>query len=345
MSKKPLIPADEKIDWVKSSPFFIAHFVPLAAFFTGVHWSDVILCISLYWIRMFFITAGYHRYFSHRSYKLGRVMQFLMALGATTSAQKGPLWWASNHRHHHRYSDQPEDIHSPKKGFFWSHMGWILCDKYHNTDLTQIPDFAKYPELRWLNKWHLVPPIALASLILIFGGWSALVIGFFLSTILVWHCTFFINSLAHVFGRRRFVTTDTSRNSFLLALITLGEGWHNNHHHFQASTNQGFYWWEIDVSYYVLKVFHFFGLASDLRTPPESALKRNLIKDGHLDIGMLKELPAKAMEALAHTAQQAKGVITDVTEQAAATLADAKRKATDAIADLSAPVSLVPTKE
>ncbi len=271
--------ADEKIQWAQSFPFLIFHLLPLAAFWTGASWGDWVLCFSLYALRMFFITAGYHRYFAHRTYKLNRVMQFLMAFGAMTSSQKGVLWWSGYHRHHHRYSDQPEDIHSPKKGFWWSHMGWITCSKYHKPDYRLIPDFAKYPELRFLDRFWALPPAILALAVGCWGGWSALWIGFVLSTVLLWHGTFTINSLAHVFGRRRYQTTDTSRNSFLLALITLGEGWHNNHHHYQASTNQGFFWWEIDITYYVLKLMAWVGLAKDLRKPPASVLKRQRIQN------------------------------------------------------------------
>ncbi len=277
----------EKISWVACSHFFAAHLLPLAAIFTGVKISDFILCLVLYFMRMFFITAGYHRYFAHRSYQLNRVIQFIMAFGGGTSAQKGALWWAAHHRHHHRYSDTQEDIHSPKKGFWWSHMGWIVCSKYDETRYDLIPDFAKYPELRWLNKYHLVPPTLLAIAVLFWGGGSALWIGFFLSTVLLWHGTFVINSLAHVFGRRRFVTTDTSRNSFLLSMITLGEGWHNNHHHFQAAARQGFYWWEMDISFYILKLLKWMKLAKNLKKVPSGALKRNLIKDGNFDVGMM----------------------------------------------------------
>lgn len=261
-------------------------------------------------------------------------MQFLMALGATSSMQKGPLWWAANHRHHHRYSDQAEDVHSPKRGFWWSHVGWILCKKWHRSNLEQIPDFAKFPELRWLDRYNLVPPLALAALTFLWGGWGALWIGFFLSTVLLWHATFTINSLAHVFGRRRYVTTDTSRNSLSLALLTLGEGWHNNHHHFQASVNQGFFWWEIDISYYILKMMSWIGLAHDLKKPPQEALRRNLIKEGNWDVGMLGEWPGKAVQALS-----------GATQQAAATLADAKRRAGEALADLSASAQLNPQRE
>jgi len=268
---------DEYVDRVKSIPFILMHLVPFAAIWTGVHLRDVVLCVALFYVRMFFITAGYHRYFSHRTYKLGRGMQFLMAFGGATCAQKGVLWWAAHHRHHHKFSDTEYDVHSPRRGFWWSHMGWILCNKYDDTQFDKIKDFAKYPELRFLNRYHLLPPTLLGLAVFLYGGWSALVIGFFLSTVLLYHGTFTINSLSHVFGRRRYETTDTSRNSLLLALLTLGEGWHNNHHHYQASANQGFFWWEVDISYYVLRVLSWFGLVRDLKKPPEKMLTANLV--------------------------------------------------------------------
>jgi stearoyl-CoA desaturase (Delta-9 desaturase) len=284
-------PDDERIAWVRNIPYLAIHLVPLAAFWTGVTLSDVLLCIALYALRIFFITGSYHRYFSHRSYKMGRGMQFAMALGGTLAVQKGPLWWAGHHRHHHKYSDEPTDVHSPMKGMFWSHMGWIMCTKFDATPIDQIKDFARFPELRWLDRYHYVPPTVLGVLVYLGFGWSGLVIGFFLSTVLCWHGTYLINSLAHVIGRRRYVTTDTSRNSLVLALLTFGEGWHNNHHYYQSSANQGFYWWEIDISYYVLKALSLVGLVSDLRTPPAHVLTANRIRDGHADIGTLQTAP------------------------------------------------------
>lgn len=261
----------EKIHWLISMPFFAVHLAALSAFFVGFRLRDVLVCVALYYVRMFFVTTAYHRYFSHRSFKTSRVFQFLLAVGAATCAQKGPLWWAAHHRHHHRFSDQPEDVHSPvQKGFWWSHVGWVLSRKYEDTRFELIRDFAQYPELRWLNKWHLVPPVLLAVALYFIGGPSMLIWGFFVSTVLLWHGTFTINSLAHVFGSRRYKTTDTSRNNFLLALITCGEGWHNNHHYHQNTANQGWFWWEVDPSFYVLKVLSWLGVVSDLRTPTDA---------------------------------------------------------------------------
>ncbi len=280
-------PADERVEWLTSVPFFAVHLLPLAALWTGVTLFDWILCAALVFVRMFFITAGYHRYFAHRAFRTGRVMQFLLAFGGGMAVQKGALWWAAHHRHHHVYSDQPEDIHSPMKGFWWSHVGWILCRKYEATELDAIKDFARYPELVFLNRFHWLPPVVLGVACFLAGGWSALWIGFFLSTAITYHATFCINSVTHLFGRRRYVTTDTSRNSLILALITFGEGWHNNHHYYQSSANMGFFWWEIDISDAVLKALGWAGLVWDLRRPPQTVLAANRITDGNADVGML----------------------------------------------------------
>ena len=278
---------DERVNWLRSTPFILVHLLPLAAIWTGVTSFDVALCAILFALKMFFVTAGYHRYFSHRAFKTSRAMQFLLAFGGGIAAQKGALWWAAHHRHHHRFSDQPEDIHSPMKGFWWSHIGWITCDRYNDTEYGAIRDFARYPELRFLDTYHYVPPVVLGAICFALGGWSALWIGFFGSTVLTYHATFLINSVTHMFGRRRYALTDTSRNSLLMALLTFGEGWHNNHHHYQGSANMGFYWWEIDISYYVLKGLSYTGLVWDLRLPPASALEENRVADGHPDLAML----------------------------------------------------------
>jgi len=290
---------DEKVNWRTSIPFLLLHLLPFVAIFTGVTWKAVVLLFVLYYGRIFFITAGYHRYFSHRSYRMGRAMQFLMAFGGTTAAQKGPLWWAAHHRNHHRDSDTPEDIHSPLKGFWWSHVGWILCDKYNATEYDRVKDLARFPELRFLNRYDWIGPWTVGVASFLIAGRPGLFFGFFGSQILVWHGTFFINSLAHVFGRRRYVTTDTSRNSFILAVLTNGEGWHNNHHYYQASARQGFYWWELDISYYILEALSWVGLVHDLKVPPQEVRAAQRIREGHFDVGMFGAYWAKARGALA----------------------------------------------
>jgi stearoyl-CoA desaturase (delta-9 desaturase) len=267
------LPNGSRISLISALPTVLIHLAALLVFFVPFHWYLPVACLALYGLRMFFVTAGYHRYFSHRSYKTSRIFQFVIAFMAMTSVQKGVLWWAAHHRHHHRFSDQEEDLHSPTLfGFFWSHIGWIVSDKYNDTRLHYIGDFAKFPELRWLNKYYVVPPVTLAVVLWLIGSWPLLVWGFCLGTALVWHGTFTINSLSHLFGSRRYQTTDTSRNNLLLALVTLGEGWHNNHHHFMAAARQGFFWWEIDITYYTLKLLSWLGIVWDLRKVPDHLL-------------------------------------------------------------------------
>ena len=269
------LPNGSRISMLHTLPFALIHLAVLGVFFVKFHWSYLIACLALYYGRMFFVTAGYHRYFSHRSFKTSRVFQFVIAWLAMSSSQKGVLWWAAHHRHHHRYSDTEDDLHSPTLfGFFWSHVGWFISDKYNDTRLEYIGDFAKYPELRWLNKYHLVPPVVLAVVLYLIGGWGLFLWGFCLSTVMLWHGTFTINSLSHLFGSRRYLTTDTSKNSFVLALVTLGEGWHNNHHHYMAAARQGFFWWEIDITFYVLKLLSWVRIVRDLRPVPPHLLSQ-----------------------------------------------------------------------
>ncbi len=295
--------ADEKINWISSLPFLLFHVVPLLAFVTGVTWKALAIFGVLYAARMFAITAGYHRYFSHRSYRASRPVQFVLAFVGTTAAQKGPLWWASHHRAHHRYSDTDQDIHSPQKGFWWSHVGWILCDKYGATDLDAVRDLAAFPELRFLDRYNAIGPWTAAIAAFLIGGWSGLVVGFFGSTVALWHATFTINSLNHTVGTRRYATTDTSRNNPVLALLTFGEGWHNNHHHYQASARQGFRWGEIDLSWYALRSLAAVRVVRDLRQPPPEAIRRNRLRDGVFDLGMFRVAWRRADAAVAHSRQ------------------------------------------
>jgi stearoyl-CoA desaturase (delta-9 desaturase) len=265
--------------WVKAIPFFAIHLAVISVFFTSNHLIDWVLCFSLYVIRMFGITAGYHRYFAHKSYRTSRVFQFVLAWLGCSALQKGPLWWAGHHRLHHKHSDTDEDVHSPITKTVWdAHVGWILDPKNDPTHWHVLKDWTRYPELVWLNSWHWVPGILLGvacyfvSLAAGGTGWGGVSVGFILSTILLYHGTFTINSLSHLFGNRRYQTTDRSRNNPWLAIITLGEGWHNNHHHYQNAARQGFFWWEVDFSYYALQLMSVFGLVWGLKQPPKELL-------------------------------------------------------------------------
>jgi stearoyl-CoA desaturase (Delta-9 desaturase) len=254
--------------------FLLVHAGCVAAIWSGVSWQAIAICVVLYWLRMFAVTAGYHRYFSHRAYATSRVFQFILAFLAQSTAQKSVLWWAAKHRQHHLHSDTEQDVHSPRhKGFAYSHVGWIFYRRHDATDLVKVSDFASYPELMWLHRFELLPAIAVGALCVLMAGWPGLVVGFLWSTVLLYHATFCINSLAHVHGRKRYVTGDDSRNNWLLALFTMGEGWHNNHHAYQSSVRQGFRWWEIDVTYYVLVVLSWLGIVWDLRMPPRQILR------------------------------------------------------------------------
>jgi stearoyl-CoA desaturase (delta-9 desaturase) len=274
---------DNKIVLRESPGFLLMHLSCLLLFWVGVSRAALVACAVMYVVRMFGITAGYHRYFSHRSFKTSRHFQFVFALLGASAAQQGPLWWAAHHRYHHKHPDTESDIHSPVvHGFWWSHVGWLLCPRYKKTKTELVPDLAKFRELRFINRFYWLPPALLAVSLFLFGaalgrwcpgagtsGPQMLVWGFVVSTVLLYHGTFTVNSLAHVFGRRRFDTKDNSRNSFLISFITLGEGWHNNHHFFPASERQGFRWWEFDISHYVLKALSWAGLVWDLRPPPK----------------------------------------------------------------------------
>jgi len=270
----PVVEHDDII-YPSAIPFALVHLACIAAFWTGITYQAIAIGLVLYWVRIFAIGAGYHRYFSHRAYRTSRAFQLVLAVLSQSTTQKSVLWWAAKHRHHHLHSDTESDIHSPRhKGFVYSHLGWIFSGQHDATDLVKVADLARYPELMWLHKHELAPAILLAVLCFIVGGWPGLVVGFFWSTVLVYHATFCINSLAHVHGRKRYVTGDDSRNNWLLAVFTMGEGWHNNHHAYQSSARQGFNWWEIDPTFYILKVLSWVGVVWDLKTPPK-AVRRN----------------------------------------------------------------------
>jgi len=277
---------EQRTDWHTNLPFLGVHAGCLIVLWTGI--SPFAACIGLttLLIRMFGLTGGYHRYFCHRSYKTTRAFQFVLATVGAAAAQKGPLWWAGHHRHHHRHSDTPSDVHPPGvKGFYWAHFGWVICPDNVRTRTELVPDLSRFPELRWLDRHHYAAPVCLALGLFGLGawlesnaphletsGWELLAVGFFLSTTLLYHITFAVNSIGHTIGRQRYKTQDASRNGLLLALITAGEGWHNNHHRYPASARQGFYWWEIDATHYVIVVLAWIGVVWNVRTPPLEVL-------------------------------------------------------------------------
>jgi stearoyl-CoA desaturase (delta-9 desaturase) len=276
----------ESYDWMRGIPFLGLHVACLLVFVVDWSWLAIAVAVFLYALRVFTLTGFYHRYFSHRSFKTWRIVQFIFAVIGCMSMQRGPLWWAAHHRHHHKHSDEPDDLHSPKqKGIFWSHMMWFLTPRALKTNYKLIPDFAKYPELRFLDRWDSLPPIAMGVLLYLFGalvewavpdsgvtGWQIFVWGFLVSTIAVFHVTYLVNSATHLIGSRRYETKDDSRNSLIVALLTFGEGWHNNHHYYPNSTRQGFFWWEIDITYYVLQWMSMLGLVWDIKEVPKRIL-------------------------------------------------------------------------
>ena len=273
---EPVVDRDSATDIVYPStiPFIIVHLTCFAAIWTGVTAEAVAIGVGLYWLRIFAIGAGYHRYFSHRAYETSRVFQFVLAALAQSTSQKSVLWWAANHRDHHLHSDTELDVHSPRQmGFIYSHVGWIFSRGQETMNVNRIADFAKYPELMWLHRYEQLPAFVLAVLCFAVAGWPGLIVGFFWSTVAVYHGTFCINSLAHLVGKRRYITGDDSRNNWLLAIITMGEGWHNNHHAYQSSARQGFYWWEYDPTFYLLTLLERLGLVWNLKRPTAEVMQ------------------------------------------------------------------------
>ncbi len=256
--------------WVRRIPFWFVHVAALVgAIWIGWSWQAGAWLLGGYAVRMFAVTAGFHRYFAHRSFKTSRAFQLVLAVLGMGAAQQGPIWWASHHRRHHKHSDEPGDTHSPRQdGLWWAHIGWVLDGKWEKTEHELVQDLSRYPELRFVDRHDAAFVIGYGILLYVLGGPTALIWGHFVAMVACWHVTFCINSLAHVWGRRRYATGDDSRNNALLAVLTFGEGWHNNHHYYQRSARQGFYWWQIDISYYVLKLLELAHLVRDVEGVP-----------------------------------------------------------------------------
>ncbi|MFM2042855.1 MAG: hypothetical protein RLY86_1431 [Pseudomonadota bacterium] len=335
---KPTRYRPDDIVYPSAWSFVLVHLACFGAIWSGVTWESVILAVALYWIRLFAIGAGYHRYFSHRAFKTGRVFQFILAWLAQSTTQKSVLWWGALHRHHHRHSDTVHDVHSPRHMGFWkSHMGWIFMPKHAETDMTVIADMAKYPELRFLHKYEQLPSVVLAVACFLIAGWPGLFVGFFWSTVAVYHATFCINSLAHVHGRRRYVTGDDSRNNWLLAIMTMGEGWHNNHHAYQSSVRQGFRWYEWDPTFYILKALSWVGIVWDMQSPPKAVVRNEqrlgsrVIEKAAAELAASfdsAKIAARLREAMANTPSRA-----EMEEK----LATARRMAEEKLAGLNLP--------
>ena len=293
--KYALITSGKEIDWMRVIPFIILHLSCFMIFFVGFSWTAFVVCMSLFAIRMFAITGFYHRYFSHKTFRTSRFVQCLFAMIGATAVQRGPLWWAAHHRGHHMHSDTTEDKHSPKEhGFIWSHMGWFLTKSNFVTNTKLIRELIRFPELRIIDRFDLLMPLALSISLWVIGyyleqyepslhtnGFQLFIWGFSVSTIMLYHATFLVNSVAHQWGKKRYETKDTSRNNFLIAILTFGEGWHNNHHHYPGSARQGFYWWEIDLTYYVLKCLAMMGIIWDVRTVSENIRESKKIEHPH----------------------------------------------------------------
>ncbi|OBY76156.1 acyl-CoA desaturase [Acinetobacter gyllenbergii] len=273
---------DTQVQWLRIVPFILLHIACLAVFWVGISWVAIIFMIMFYVIRMFAITAFFHRYLSHKTFQTSRPVQFIFLLIGTMSAQRGPLWWAAHHRYHHHFTDTEQDPHSSTHGFWYSHIGWFLNEQNFSTRKHVIKDWLKFPEIIWLDRFSFPIVLMTALAVYVLGEWLAashsnlgtsglqlLVWGFVVSTVLLIHATLCINSLAHLYGSRDFDTTDNSRNNLFLSIITLGEGWHNNHHYYAGSTRQGFFWWQIDITYYLLKVMSWLGLIWGIKPVPQ----------------------------------------------------------------------------
>jgi len=270
MSKHTVsISANRKINWPTALVLLLFHIGAVAALFL-FSWKAFLVSLALHWIAVGFgISLGYHRLHAHKSYQCPLWMQYALAVCGTLTLEGGPMFWVGTHRIHHAKSDQPGDPHSPRDGVFWSHMGWIVFGDAHHNDTEYMtkyaPDLARHSFYRWLNTHHWVPSAVVAAILLTVGGLPMFLWGICLRVTFGLHCTWLINSFTHIIGTQRFDTGDDSKNSFVLALLTFGEGWHNNHHAHPTSARHGLAWWEFDISWITLKLLRAVGLAGHIR--------------------------------------------------------------------------------
>jgi stearoyl-CoA desaturase (delta-9 desaturase) len=255
----------QAVFWLVQASALLVFVVPFSATF-------VLLWAASHFVRAIGLTLAFHRYFAHRAFQMNRAARFVWAFIGTAAMQKGPLWWAGHHVNHHKYADRDGDPHSPMvSGFYYAHIGWFLNDTRYDVVEASNPvirDFSKARELAWLDRYHFLPPLTLAVALYLAGGMPWLVYGFCLPTMTLAHATFCINTVNHMFGSRRFETVDESRNNAVTALFAVGEGWHNNHHRYQRAARNGFYWWEFDPTWYVIRAMAALGIASDLQVVP-----------------------------------------------------------------------------
>ena len=257
---------------VSAVVFWVVQCSAFLIFFISFSWTFLALWAVSHFLRAIGLTLAFHRYFAHRSFQMNRTARFVWSFIGTAAMQKGPLWWAGHHVNHHRYADRDGDPHSPMvSGIYYAHIGWFLNDARHDRLEASNPvmrDFSKAPEIVWLNKNFWAPPLLLAIAMFLIGGMPWLIWGFCVPTMTLAHATFAINTVNHMFGSRRFDTIDESRNNLVTAFFAVGEGWHNNHHRYQRSARNGFYWWEFDPTWYVIRLMQMIGLVWDVKTVP-----------------------------------------------------------------------------
>lgn len=269
----------QTVFWIVQASALLVFAVPFSA-------GLVALWAMSHFLRAIGLTLAFHRYFAHRAFKMNRAVQFVWAFIGTAAMQKGPLWWAGHHVNHHKYADREGDPHSPMvSGIYYAHIGWFLNDTKHDMLESTNPvvrDFSKFPEIRFLDTYFFVPPLLLALAMYALGGFPWLVWGFCFPTVTLAHATFAINTVNHLFGSRRFDTIDESRNNAFTAFFAVGEGWHNNHHRYQRAARNGFYWWEFDPTWYVIRTMQLLGLAWDVQpVPPRIYAEAIAVKARH----------------------------------------------------------------
>ena len=270
MSTDPIIlPNRQKLNWITTIVLILLHIGAVAALFV-FSWRVFAAAVFLYWMTVALgISMGYHRLHTHRSYQIPRFLEYFFAVCGALTLEGGPIFWVATHRLHHQKSDQPGDPHSPRDGAWWSHVGWILLGEtnHNNTRVLSkyAPDLAKYKFYVWLNNYHWVPLTVLGVLLYAIGGLPLFLWGGCLRVVVGLHSTWLVNSATHMWGRRRFETRDDSRNSWWVALLTFGEGWHNNHHAHPTSARHGLAWYELDHSWILISVLKFFGIAKSVK--------------------------------------------------------------------------------